>query len=296
MNVVVTPATLTLTPGQTKSFTVAITPTASTVKVAWNYGSLSWTDGTHVVRSPVQANLGSAITAPTDFVANTVSGSRLFTISTGFAGHSAATKGIKDVTLAAARTLTPNANVDIVAACAANAVLPSLAVYNMTVPAGTIVARFALRQADVSGSTDDNDLAVIAPNGASLISGSGTSHETLELLNPAAGNYKVCVQSYAAASGSSTHRLSSWIVGAGDVATGAFNVLMPSTVYAGGTASVGLSWSGLLSGHRYVGGAQYLDGGGSPAAATALYIDTNPGTPLEVTTPTSSNKEGVAKN
>ena len=68
--------------------------------------------------------------------------------------------------------LTKNANVDIGAACSAGAILPSLMVYNMAVPAGAIVARFALRQADVSGPTDDNDLAVVAPNGTVTVSGS----------------------------------------------------------------------------------------------------------------------------
>ncbi len=296
MNVTVAPASLTLAPGATGNFTVTLAPTASTPKFVWQYGTLSWTDGTHVVRSPMQAQLGSPISAPATFSANTVSGSRLYSISTGFAGHSNANKGIKDVTMSAAVTLTPNPNIDIEAACRAGAALPSLAVYSMTVPAGAIVARFALRQADVSGATDDNDLTVIAPNGAATTSGSGTSHETVELLNPAAGNYKVCVQSYAAASHASTHSLSSWIVSPGDVATGAFNVLMPGAIYAGGQATVGMSWSGLLSGHRYIGGAQYLDAAGVPAAATSLYIDTTPGTPLDVLTPTASGKIGTAKN
>jgi hypothetical protein len=80
------------------------------------------------------------------------------------------------------------------------------------------------------------------------------------------------------------------------VATGTFNVLMPSVIYAGGSATAGISWSGLVSGHRYVGGAQYLDSSNSPAAATALYIDTTPGTPLEVPSPTSDSKIGTAKN
>jgi len=295
MTATVTPASLTLTPGQTKTFTVALAPTATTVKFTWNYGSLVWTDGTHVVRSPVQTNLGSAITGPADQVATTVSGSRTFPIRTGFAGKPVALKGIQDVTMGTPTMLTPNANIDIAAACKAGNALPSLAVYNFSIPAGTIVARFALRQADVSGATDDNDLAIVAPDGTNQVSGSSTSHEMVELLNPAAGNYKVCVQSYAAASGSSTHSLSSWIVKPGDtVSPGTFNVLMPATVYAGGTATAGMSWSALLVGHRYLGGAQYLDSSGSPAAATPISIDTTPGTPQDVITPTSDSKKGIS--
>ncbi len=168
-------------------------------------------------------------------------------------------------------------------------------VYNFTVPSGAIVARFALRQADVSGPTDDNDLAVVAPGGAVSSSESGTSHETVELLNPAPGAYKVCVAAYASPNATSTHQLSSWIVAPGDTAGGTFNVLMPASIYANGAATVGMSWSGLLTSHRYVGGAQYLDGSGTPAAATALSIDTTPGTPLETITPTSDGKQNVTK-
>ena len=254
-----------------------------------------WTDGTHVVRSPLQANLGTSVTAPSDLAATTVSGSRTFTIGTGFGGKLTALKGMKDVTLGAAVVLTANPNVNIGAACSAGATLPSLMVYNMAVPAGAIVARFALRQADVSGPQDDNDLAVVAPNGAVTTSGGGTSHETLELLNPAAGNYRVCVQAYASPNPTMTHQLSSWIVKAGDTAGGAFNVLVASTVYAGGSSTAGMSWSGLAASHRYLGGAQFIDASGAAAAATALYIDTTPGTPLEVITPTSDSKDNVTK-
>jgi hypothetical protein len=295
MTVAVTPPSLTLTPGQSGNFTVTVTPTAATPKFTWQYGSLSWTDGTHVVRSPLQANLGSAISAPARQTATTLSGSRAFTVTTGFAGKMAALKGIKDVTLGAPTTLTPNANIDIGSKCIAGAALPSMAVYSFTVPTGAIVARFALRQADVSGTTDDNDLAVVTPAGVATVSGSSTSHETVELLNPAAGVYKVCVQAYAATSGSSTHRLSSWIVKPGDTSDGAFAVLVPGSVYAGGSATVAMGWSALVSGHRYIGGAQFLDGSGSAAAATLLSIDTTPGTPLEVDTPTGDSKVGVLK-
>jgi Fibronectin type-III domain/Subtilase family len=296
MTVAVTPSTLSLAPGATGSFTVTVTPGASTPKFTWQYGTLTWTDGTHVVRSPLQADLGSPIAAPSDFSANTVSGSKIFTITTGFTGKSTALKGMKDVTLGSPVTLKPDSTLDASAACpTATAPTASLMVYSFTVPAGAIVARFALRQADVSGPTDDNDLAVVAPGGAVTASESGTSHETVELLDPAPGTYKVCVAAYASPNPTSTHQLSSWIVGPGDTAGGTFNVLMPGAIYAGSTATVGMSWSGLTVSHRYLGGAQYLDGSGNAAAATALLIDTTPGTPLETITPTDNGKESATK-
>ena len=289
----VSPSTLTLAPGASAPFTITMTPSATAPKFTWEYGTLTWSDGTHNVRSPIQVALGQSIQAPADLPANTVSGSRMFTISTGFSGKSSALKGMKDVTLGAPVTLTPNASLNIATACAAGTSTAAIQVYPMAIPAGTIVARFALRQADVSGAADDNDLAVITPTGVAYTSGGSTSHETVELLSPAAGTYKVCVAAYASANPTSTHSLSSWIVSPGDTAGGAFNVLMPANVYAGGTATVGFSWSGLTAGHRYVGGAQFLDLSLTPGAATALYIDTTPGTPLDVITPTSNDKARV---
>ena len=295
MSVAVSPSTLSLAPGASANFTVTVTPSASTPKFTWEYGTLSWTDGTHVVRSPLQANLGSSVSAPADFSATTVSGSKIFTITTGFNGKATALKGMKDVTLGAPATLVPNTSVDAAAVCKTTSSTANVQVYSMNVPAGAIVARFALRQADVSGPTDDNDLAVVAPNGQVTSSEGGTSHETVELLNPAAGTYKVCVAAYASPNPTSTHQLSSWIVSPGDTAGGAFTVLMPSAVFSGSSATVGLSWSGLAVGHRYIGGVQYLDSASAPAAASALSIDTTPGAPADVVTPTSNEKREVTK-
>ena len=292
----VTPNSLTLDPGQTKSFTISLAPTAATPKFTWQYGSLTWTDGTHVVRSPLQVNLGNSITAPAATTpATTLSGGRTFTIRTGFAGKATALKGLKDVTVGPTTSLTQDNSIDIAAACVTGTAKPSLAVYNVVVPAGTIVARFALRQADVSGAADDNDLAIVSPNGSSIVSSASGSNEVLEILNPAAGNYKVCVQAYAGTN-PMTHQLSSWVVKAGDTPGGAFNVLMPSTVYSGGSATAGISWSGLTAGRRYLGAAQFIDAAGAVSAATTVTINTTAGVPQETPGSTDDSKKGIAFN
>jgi len=296
MTATVTPSSLSLAPGQSANFTVTIAPGAATPKFTWDYGTLTWSDTSgHSVRSPIQVALGQSISAPSDIAATTVSGSRMFTISTGFSGHATANKGMRDVTMGPATVLTPNSNVDAATVCKATGPTANVAVYSFSVPANAIVARFALRQADVSGATDDNDLAVVLPNGSVAASEGGTSHETVELLNPAAGVYKVCVASYASPNATSTHHLSSWIVSPGDTAGGAFNVAMPATVYPGGTATVGAVWSGLSASHRYLGGIQYVDASNSVAAATALAIDTTPGTPQDAPTPIATDKLNVTK-
>jgi hypothetical protein len=79
-----------------------------------------------------------------------------------------------------------------------------------------------------------------------------------------------------------THRLSSWIVGPDDRG-GSFNAFGAAQVYSGGTSTVGLSWSGLPLGGRFVGALQFRDLGGMPQATTAVRVETNGGLPLAVT-------------
>lgn len=276
---VVTPSTLTLAPGASGSFTVKLTASTAAEGV-WNYGQLVWTDGTHTVRAPVQAKVGKPISAPAEFTDTKVSGSKLFTVRTGFAGKMGVTKGgMKDVTMGAPVVLAADDTADLNAACVAGTDTPAVKVYNFTVPAGTIVARWALRDADVLPVASDHDLAVVGPANTVLgSSGGSTSKEQVQLVAPAAGNYKVCVLAYAGAA-SMTHSLSSWIVKTGDGA--GLNALVPTTVYSGGSATVGLSWSGLTTGKRYVGGVQFQDAAGVTQATTTLRISTDGSVPVQ---------------
>jgi hypothetical protein len=61
---------------------------------------------------------------------------------------------------------------------------------------------------------------------------------------------------------------------------GNLKVSTPARVYAGGTASVPLSWSGLATGKRYLGGVQLLDAAGAVASTTVLNIETDDPVPV----------------
>ena len=268
----VTPATLALAPGETKSFTLKLTATTAVANV-WSYGTLSWTDGTHVVNSPVTAKTGNPIVAPDLVTGTTASGTRLLTIKTGISGRITANKGgIKDVTMGALTALTPAAtgSAALKTICTAGVDTAGVKVYPVTIPAGTIVARFALRNADVGTAGDDNDMMLLSPTGAVVYSGNDGSDESVQVSSPAAGAYKVCVAAFGGAA-SMTHRLSSWVVTAADAST-SMNVLLPGTVYSGSTATVGLTWSGATATGRYVGGVQYLDPAGAVQATTVLQV------------------------
>lgn len=272
---VVTPSTLTLAPGQSGSFTLRLT-TAGAADGVWQYGSLTWTDGTHVVRSPVTARTGRTIIAPTALTGTTASGTRLITVTTGFAGRMTANKGgLKAVTMGPTNSLTgtPMSSTTLRAICNAGADTPSVKVYPVDVPAGAIVARFELRNADVGGgAADDNDLIIVAPGNTSAVySGNAGSSEAVQIAAPAAGTYKVCVLAYDG-SPVMTHKLSSWVVTTADV-TSNLNVLLPGNAVPGGTATVGVAWSGLVAGGRYVGGFQLKDAAGGVQTTTVLTVN-----------------------
>ncbi len=279
----VTPASLTLAPGASATFTYRLTTTTAADGV-WNFGSLVWTDGVHVVRSPVQARIGKPITAPALMTGTTTSGTRLMSVKTGFAGRMGVFKGgLKAVTLDNAVTLSPGqlGSAALRNICLAGADTASVKVHTFAVPANTVAARFSLRDADTgTPGVDDFDMIVVKPDGTSTYSGNFPSNESVQYASPPAGTYKVCVHAYdTATSGPSTYRLSSWVVTRSDLG-GNFNVLVPSQVYSGGTATVGMAWSGLAVGERYVGAAQFTDTSGVVQATTVLRVETT-GQPLQ---------------
>jgi hypothetical protein len=280
-SVVVTPSTLTLLPGETKTFTVALS-TAGSPEGQWAYGSLVWSDGVHSVKSPMTARAGKTISGPALVTATTTSGSRLLTLQTNFSGRMTANKGgMKAVTMGASTTLTPSASVNPLTVCNAGVCSAAVKVYSVSIPAETIVARFELRDADVGAVGDDNDLLIVSPGGSYVYSGNNGSNEMVQLVSPAAGTYKVCVHAYAGAA-SMSHSLSSWVVTTADAST-SFNVLLPSMSYLNSTSTVGLTWSGLSAGGRYLAGAQFKDTSGGVQSTTLLTVDTTGAAPLAYT-------------
>jgi hypothetical protein len=273
----VTPSTLNLAAGATGSFTVTLAANGAAADV-WNFGSMTWTGAGATVRIPVQAKVGKAISAPAELYSDRASGTKIFAVKTGFSGRMGSIKGgVKDVTMGPVVTQTPLAtsSATLRALCTAGVDTPAVKVYNFTVPAGAMVARFALRQADVGSAGDDHDMGMLSPSGTWTYSGNDGSGETVQAVAPAAGNYKVCVVAYGTSSGSPTmsHKLSSWIVSAADT-NSKFIVALPSKVVAGNNSSVAMSWSGLAANGRYLGGIHFTDAGNLVQATSVVRIET----------------------
>jgi subtilisin family serine protease len=245
--VTVAPSTLTIPKGGSATFTVAFTRTSAPLN-AYTGGQLSWTDGTRTVRSPIVVR-PVALAAPVE-----VSGS--YNVTFGYSGSFTATpRGL----VPAVTTLGSVADDPTDGACSLTA--PNAQLIPVIVPAGTTYARFSLFDADVTAGADI-DLCVA--NSAGTIvgsSGSGTSAEQVNLLNPAAGTYTVVVQGWGVV-GSSPFKLHTWLVGSSDA--GNMTVTAPASATIGATGAINLGFTGLITGTKYLGSVAYSGAAGMP--------------------------------
>lgn len=282
-NVVVEPASLTLAEGQKADYTVKLTRTTAPFN-SWVYGKLTWTDGTRSVRSPLTVRASSMVAAPM-VTSEATSGSKFLTIGTGFAGTMTVAKaGLIPATQDSATVLQAPSLVSATnRTICANGGGTGVSAHNFVVPTGTRLIRFATYDEDTSGNGgSDLDLIVLRMAGTTPplagSSGNNTSNESVQVLNPVAGTYRVCVIGYAPKNGADTYKLSSWILSPTAVG-GNLKASAPSKVVAGGTATVGIAWSGLPVGKRHLGVLTYQTGT-TVVGNTVLEVDTTDPLPL----------------
>jgi hypothetical protein len=101
-------------------------------------------------------------------------------------------------------------------------------------------------------------------------SGSGTSEEEANLVNPAAGNYTVWVHGFGV-TGTANFTLFQWLLGSADA--GNMTVSAPASATLGTTGTITLTFSGLNSATRYLGSVAYSGIGGLPNP-TIVRVDT----------------------
>ena len=237
ISVAVSPATLTLAAGETKSFTATFTRTTAALN-AYAGGQLTLSDGTHNVRIPMVVR-PVALAAPAQ-----VGGS--YSVTFGYSGAFTATpRGLIPAATAAGAVAT-NGSVDI----------------PVTVPAGTTIARFSLFDSEVS-QPSDLDLEVYNAGGTLVgASGGATTAEEVNLLNPAAGVYTVRVVGFAVPVGSANFTLFSWALGS--TVAGNMSVTAPASATIGATGAIGITTSGLTVGAKYFGSVVYGGAVGLP--------------------------------
>lgn len=232
----VTPATITVKPGASASFTVKITRTTATLN-SYAFGALTWTGSGYTVRSPL-AIRPVAIAAPTQVDAAGVSGSTNISVQFGYDGAFAA----------APHGLVPSTSfVDSISTGQTHT-------FSVVVPAGTKLARFQLFDAKVS---KPSDLDLEVRRGATLVgsSGGGTSEEVVSLTNPTAATYTISVVGFDTGATPSDYTLYTWAVTAVDA--GNMTITAPATATTGVAGTVMVNWAGLTAGTKYLGQVTY---------------------------------------
>jgi hypothetical protein len=247
----ISPSSLTINPGQSKSFSVTFTRTTAALN-AYTGGQLTWTDGTHNVRVPMVVK-PVPLSAPLE-VSGT-GGPISYPVTFGYSGAFTAT----------ARGLIAAATTDgTVADDPGNSFHiggPGVVAIPVTIASGTTYARFSLFDLNVSPASDI-DLYVY--KGATLValSGGGTSTEEVNLLNPTAGgDYVVYVHGYGVP-GTANFRLFSWLLGS--AAAGNMAVSAPAAATLGASGTINLTFSGLAAGTKYLGSVAYSGTAGMP--------------------------------
>jgi subtilisin family serine protease len=246
--VVISPPSLTLAAGETKPFTVTFTRTFATLN-AYTGGQLSLTNGTQTARVPVVVR-PVALAAPAQ-----VSGS--YSVTFGYDGAFTATARGLVASAVTAGTVTQDPDQTFNPADPAGTVSTTV-----VIPAGTTYARFSLFDADVAPGSDV-DLYVYNAAGARVgASGNGGSDEEVNLVNPAAGTYTVYMHGWGLPSGTSPFKLHSWVLGGTDA--GNMTVTAPASATIGGSGAIGLAFSGLTAGTKYLGSVAYGGATGLP--------------------------------
>jgi subtilisin family serine protease len=244
IDAVVSPTSLTINPGETKSFSVAFTRTTAAFN-AYAGGQLTWTDGSHNVRIPMVIK-PVALSAPA--AVSGTGGPISYNVKFGYTGaFTASARG-----LIAPQTFNGSVSTD------ADGVFtpvagPEAVSFDVTVPAGTTYARFSLFN-DATSPASDLDLYVYSGTTRVGASGGGTSDEEVNLLSPAAGTYTVWVHGFATGN-PSTFTMFAWTLGSADA--GNMTVSAPASATLGASGSIGLSFSGLAPATRYLGSVAY---------------------------------------
>ncbi|MBA2337103.1 MAG: S8 family serine peptidase [Acidimicrobiia bacterium] len=268
-SVEVSPATLTLAPGETASFTVTFTPQRADLDV-WRFGILSWvTDGYRVV-SPLAVR-AVAFTADVATTGAGESGTARITVGFGYSG------GYQPLPTGLVPPEVTSGSVDADPSQDINTALASgtgISLHTIEVTDTTRVVRVA-----VDGETGDLDLYVFGANGA-FVAGSGSTMavEQVDFVPTHSGSYTVAVHGFATGDRTVDYDLSTWL--AVDEADAGFVVTdAPPSAANGETAVITVSWTDLETDTVYLGALKHVGPSGN-LGQTMVSIDTgaNPAT------------------
>ncbi len=276
------PASVTLTAGEVESWDVTFTRDGAALD-EWVQGGIVWTAGDGrtvrlpVVLKPAQLGFPSQVTASVA----TETGLVEWDVKSGYDGVlSADGYGLAADNVLAGQFVAQDPDQDI----ATDTFTSGVKVYDYTL--GANVRYFAAGTAG-NTTTPGSDLDVFlfydaGNNGFTFsdlvaLSADGDSDEIVELVNPAAGNYRLVIHGWGTpGGGGSSYDLHQWIVDQGSADTGTLVATAgagdPAAVVTGAMVGIDANVSGLTTVGQYRGIVTYRDAGGS-LGTTVLIVN-----------------------
>jgi len=263
INIDVTPSVLSLGAGETASFDVTLSRISAGLR-EWHFGSLSWSDNNHVVRSPIAVR-PEPFSAPLNVIGNAGSGSLQFDVQFGYTGDYSATVNGLATPQVFQGTVTDDPSNTYVQVPIEN----SLPTDIWRLPPGTIIAnatdtvlRVALFDDHTTGD-DDLDLYVYyCPEldlcDAPFFSGRFDSNEIVDIAPRDSGSYMIDVHGFNTEGAGTDFDLFVWTVGTADNEGSPF-ITGPSAATNGEQGRIGISWDGLDN-ETYLGSVTHSDG------------------------------------
>jgi hypothetical protein len=256
VDVHVSPSTITLPEGGSAIIEIEFEVTPAATTDSWAFGSMTWSDGSHDVRSPIAVK-PVALAAPGQVSGTGTSGSLEFDVTFGFGGaYAAVPQGLVPAETDEGNVVDDPAN-DINVALGTGV---GITVHTVAIGPGEKHARFSLFD-DYTDGADDLDLYVFDPSfGFAGASGSGTSDEEVNVTNPVQGDWIVIVHGWQTDGPDSNYTLFSWAFGA-DV--GNMTVTGPATAVLGAVEPIEVVWgttpNELDPAMMYLGGVSFTD-------------------------------------
>lgn len=250
----VTPASMTLSTGESAEFTLALTRGSAELDY-WTFGSLKWSDGERNVVSPLAVR-PVTLRAPRELSLAGTEGMGSLAVDLGYTGaYLAAVHGLH------APGLRANAHVDDDATNRFDFRTDSgVNAHFFTLSEGELYMRVALFD-ELTDGADDLDLYLFrcpTPTTCTQVgqSGSLTSEEEINLVTPEAGLYAALVHGFetdqVAGGAGANYELFAWSFGPGDDA-GNLRIVAPAGVNEGDRLALAYEFGPLAGGTRYLG-------------------------------------------
>lgn len=251
-DVVVSPSSFRIAPGQTVSYTVTITNESAPIG-EWRSGSLTWASGAYKVYSPIAVN-AALFDSPNEIEATGVDGSASFDVTFGYTGsYTAAAHGLVPATVTEDnvaqdpdQTFDPNDGFSN----AHTFDLSGVAFFKVAMPPEAVPAEV------------DIDIYVFDPSGALAAQSTlGGTNELIEIANPEDGTWTVYVHGWQTVTPTTDYLMYSWAISAtpgGNMTVDA----APTSATIGTTGQVDVSWIGATAGEWHLGAVSHTGDAG----------------------------------